>query len=91
MKEYHVTKKYIDADEDEGFYVQKIKGPDNKDITKVIDKELLFEDDDALVEYLAEVFDQDPDDIEVIEDELTVEFTGSPDKLDPDGAGMIKG
>jgi peptide subunit release factor 1 (eRF1) len=89
MKEYHVVKKYADADEDEGFYVEKVTAG-NKDITKKIDKETLFEDDDDLVEYLAEVFDQDPDDIEVIEDELKVEFQGNSDKLDPDGAGMIQ-
>ncbi|HEX3006679.1 MAG TPA: hypothetical protein VHO90_03585 [Bacteroidales bacterium] len=89
MKEYHVVKKYADADEDEGFYVEKITAG-NKDITKKIDKETLFEDDDDLVEYLAEAFDQDPDDIEVIEDELKVEFQGNSDKLDPDGAGMIQ-
>lgn len=90
MKEYYVTKRYVDADEDEGFFVEKIK-TGNKDITKKIDTENLFEDDDDLIEYLSEVFDQDPDDIEVIEEELKVEFSGKPDKLDPDGAGMIQG
>jgi hypothetical protein len=91
MKEYHVTKQYVDADEDQGFHVVKIKSPENKDITSKIDRETLFDDDDDLVDYLAEVFDQDPDDIEVIEDELTVEYSGNEEKLDPDGAGMIKG
>lgn len=91
MKEYLVTKRYVDADEEEGFFVEKIAGPDKKDITKKIDTDTLFEDDDALVEYLAEVFDEDIDDIEVVEQELKVEFSGNPDKLDPDGAGMIQG
>lgn len=91
MKEYFVTKKYVDADEDEGFFVEKIKGPDRKDITKKFDTESLFEDDDDLVEYIAEVFNEDMDDIEIVEEELKVEFSGNPDKLDPDGAGMIQG
>jgi hypothetical protein len=90
MKEYYVTKRYVDADEDEGFRVEKIK-TGNKDITKKIDTDNLFEDDEDLVEYLSEVFDLDPDEIEVIEEELKVEFSGNPNKLDPDGAGTIQG
>lgn len=92
MKEYYVTKRYVDTDEDEGFYVEKIR-TGNKDITRKIDAENLFEDDDDLVEYLSEVFDQDPDEIQIIEEELKVEYSGNPDKnkLDPDDAGMIQG
>lgn len=89
MKQYFVTKRYADADEDEGFYVDKIR-VGNKDITKKIDAENLFEDDDDLAEYLSEVFDEDFDEIEIVEEELRVEFSGKPDKLDPDGAGRIQ-
>ncbi len=90
MKEYYVTKNYVDANEDEGFFVEKIR-TDNKDITRKIDIDSIFEDDDDLVEYLAEVFDQDPDDIEVIEEEHKIEFSGDTNKLDPDDKGMIQG
>lgn len=83
MKEYHVIKKYVDVDEDEGFYVEKIKGPNKKDITSKIDKDLKFDDDDDLVEYLAEIFNQDPDDMEIIEDETLVEYSSNRD-IDPE-------
>ena len=89
MKEYFVTKKYLDADEDEGFYVEKIR-TGNKDVTRKIDIDNIFEDDDDLVDYIAEVFDQDPDEIEIIEEELKVEFSGDSDKIDPGGAGRIQ-
>ena len=87
MIEYRVTKKYLDDDEEEGFFVEKLRGPDNKDVTKRIDTDTLFEDDDDLVDYLAEVFNEDADDIQVIEEAPKMEFSGNPDKLDPDGAG----
>jgi hypothetical protein len=89
MKQYHVTKRYADANEDEGFFVDKIR-LGNKDITKKIDAENLFEDNDDLAEYLSEVFDEDFDDIEIVEEEFKVEFSGKPNKLDPDGTGRIQ-
>lgn len=91
MREYFVTKKYVDVDEDEGFFVEKLLDEKRKDITSKIDTSVQFEDDDDLVDFLAEMFDQDIDDIEVVEESSTVEFSGDPDKLDPDGAGMIQG
>lgn len=93
MIEYRVTKRYIDVDEDEGFYVEKLVGPDNKDITKMMDTDINFEDDDELVEFLSEVFDQDPEEIDLIEEDLIVEYSGADqnEKLDPDNAGIIKG
>lgn len=90
MKEYYVTKRYVDVDEDEGFFVEKILNEQKKDITSKIDTSVQFEDDDDLVDFLAEVFNQDIDDIQVIEEETKVEFSGNPGNLDPDGAGMIQ-
>lgn len=83
MKEYHVIKKYVDIDEEEGFYIENIKDPNKKDITSKIDTEVRFEDDDELIEYLAQVFNEDPDEIDINEIETTVEYTGSTD-LDPE-------
>lgn len=90
MKEYYVTKRYADTDESEGFFIEKIR-TGSKDITNKIDAENLFEDDDDLAEYLSEVFDQDFDDIQIIEEEIKVEFSGNKGKLDPDDTGMIQG
>jgi hypothetical protein len=91
MKEYYVTKRHVDVDEDEGFFVEKILNDQRKDITSKIDASVQFEDDDDLVDFIAEVFNEDIDDILVIEEETRVEFSGDPGKLDADGAGMIQG
>jgi hypothetical protein len=62
------------TDDFESFCVVRLRDRDNKDLTSKIDTNFEFEDDEELTEYLAQVFNEDPDEIEIIEDESTIEF-----------------
>ena len=87
MKEFIVTKKYsatqdIDPDEIDDvneldrFNVKRVKS-NSKDLTSQIDTDLEFEDDYELAVYLAKVFKEDPDNIEIVEDESTIQYSGA--------------
>jgi hypothetical protein len=60
-------------DELETFYVVKIKDG-KKDITSQIDTSAVFEGDEELAEYLGKVFNENPEDIEIIEEESSIEI-----------------
>lgn len=61
-------------DEFKGFYVVKLRDKNNKDLTHLLDSKMEFEDDDELAAYLGRVLNEDPDDIQIIEDESTIEY-----------------
>lgn len=50
------------------FSIEKLKDADGEDLTSKIDTELIFEDDDDLIDYLSEVFDYDPDEVDIKEE-----------------------
>lgn len=49
------------------FSIERLKDEDGKDLTSKIDTDLIFEDDDDLIDYLSEVFDYDPDEVDIKE------------------------
>jgi hypothetical protein len=50
------------------FSIERLKDQDGKDLTSKIDTDLIFEDDDDLIDYLSEVFDYDPDEVDIKEE-----------------------
>lgn len=87
MKEFIITKRYsypLDQDNDamddsnelDRFYVKKIKS-NSQDLTSQIDTNMEFEDDLDLIEYLSKVFKEDPDEIDIVEDENSLSFSGA--------------
>ncbi|NJK87732.1 MAG: hypothetical protein HC906_18895 [Bacteroidales bacterium] len=49
------------------FSIERLRDADGKDLTSKIDTDLIFEDDDDLIDYLSEVFDYDPDEVDIKE------------------------
>jgi hypothetical protein len=65
------------TDEFERFYVVKLRDKNNKDLTHLVDTNMEFDDDDELAEYLGKILNEDPDEIEIVEDESTIEYKRS--------------